>query len=160
DGAAAARLLAIAGARVNVVLLGKVGDTKGDARTNFERLGSLQDEPAESQGAFNLYECESETVWNQLLESILKVPHDANIDALFGTGFTRPVAGIHKEAIKYLRQLRRLRDSPEHLYSPIVSVDLPSGLNSGSTGVIGETVYADVTVTMTAPKIANVLPPA
>src|SRR2546430_11931310 len=46
DGAAAARLLAIAGARVDVVLIGKVDDTKGDARENFNRLHAWKDEQA------------------------------------------------------------------------------------------------------------------
>src|SRR5215510_16379609 len=38
DGAAASRLLANAGALVDVVLLGKTDETKGDARLNFDRL--------------------------------------------------------------------------------------------------------------------------
>src|SRR2546428_13027521 len=44
DGAAAARLLATNGARVDVVLLAKLEDTKGDARTNFERVRLWIDE--------------------------------------------------------------------------------------------------------------------
>src|SRR5436853_7640596 len=36
DGAAAARLLAHAGARVELVLFGKLEETSGDARTNFQ----------------------------------------------------------------------------------------------------------------------------
>src|SRR5947207_4033201 len=46
DGAVAARLLATAGARVDVILLGTVDETKGDARSNFERLRSWKDEQA------------------------------------------------------------------------------------------------------------------
>jgi ADP-dependent NAD(P)H-hydrate dehydratase / NAD(P)H-hydrate epimerase len=42
----------------------------------------------------------------------------------------------------------------------VVSIDVPSGLNSDLAEPIGEAVHADITVTMTAPKIANVLPPA
>src|SRR5437773_11922675 len=41
DGAAAARLLSLADARVSLVLLGKVEETKDDARTNFEAAHSL-----------------------------------------------------------------------------------------------------------------------
>src|SRR5437660_8997954 len=44
DGAAAARLLATAGARVDVVLVGRVEDTKGDARENFNRLRAWKEE--------------------------------------------------------------------------------------------------------------------
>src|ERR1700750_144672 len=53
DGAAAARLLAIAGARVDVVLIGKVDQTKGDARENFERLRKGE------MGTLSVFECES-----------------------------------------------------------------------------------------------------
>jgi len=169
DGAAAARLLATNGARVDVVLLANLEDTKGDARTNFERLRLWIDEQALREnretdardfGAINLFECDSEPAWDQLLAGVLTMPYDAAIDALFGTGLTRPVEGIHKEAIKYLRRLRQMRDSSEASHASIISVDIPSGLNSDSTELIGETVHADLTVTMTAPKTANVLPPA
>src|SRR5258708_1540368 len=38
DGAATARLLALSGAKVDVILFGKIRDTKGDALTNFEKI--------------------------------------------------------------------------------------------------------------------------
>src|SRR5258708_2241702 len=41
DGAALARQLAQAGVRVDVVLFGRLEDTKGDARTNFEAVKQL-----------------------------------------------------------------------------------------------------------------------
>src|SRR5437588_7214317 len=169
DGAAMARLLATNGARVVAVLLAKLEDTKGDARTNFERLRLWLDEQvlrenretaAGDFGAINLFECDSEPAWAQLLAGVLTGPYDAAIDGLFGTGLTRPIEGIHKEAVKYLRRLRQMRDSSEASHTPIISVDIPSGLDSDSTELIGETVHADSTVTMTAPKTANVLPPA
>ena len=169
DGAATGRLLAIAGAKVGVVLFGKLGDTKGDARTNFERLHTWNKERAirEDQGAspadfgsINFYQCDSETGWDQLLAGLLSTPHQVTIDAIFGTGLTRPVEGIYGEAISYVRRLRAMRDSSEGPHSLIVSVDVPSGLDSDSNEILGEAVRADLTVTMTAPKPANVLPPA
>lgn len=169
DGAAVARLLAIAGARVDVVLIGRTEETKGDARENFDRLKSWNDgrvvqESKDSQvpegGAINLFECESEKGWQQLLTSVLAAPHHAVVDALFGTGLTRPVEGIHREAIRYLNGLRKDRDYSTRLSCPIISIDIPSGLNADSEQAIGESVKADATVTMTAPKRANVLPPA
>src|SRR5437763_11608303 len=36
DGAAAGRLLATAGARVDLVLIGRIDETKGDARVTFD----------------------------------------------------------------------------------------------------------------------------
>ena len=169
DGAATARLLAITRAKVDVVLFGKIQDTKADARTNFERLQTWNDERAirEEQrnspadlGTINLYQCDSERGWDQLRASLLGVPHDVTIDALLGTGVTRPVEGLYLEAVRYMRGLREIRDSSDGPHSFIVSIDLPSGMNSDSNELIGEAVHADLTVTMTAPKLANVLPPA
>jgi hydroxyethylthiazole kinase-like uncharacterized protein yjeF len=169
DGAATARLLAIAGARIDVVLIGKLEDTKSDARANFERLHTWnnarairedQGSPPAGFGSVNFYQCDSEKGWDQLLGSLLSVPHDVTIDALFGTGLTRPVEGIYREAVRQVNALRKMRDSSDGLDSLIVSIDVPSGLNSDSIELIGEAVLADVTVTMTAPKLANVLPPA
>ena len=160
DGAATARLLAYAGARVDAVLFGKVEETKGDARTNFQRLLNWNSEhaavdSATSPGTINFFECNSDNAWVQVLSSVMSASHDVIIDALFGTGLTRPVEGVQREAIRYLRELRAPGQPPR-----IVSIDVPSGLNADSNECTGEIVRADVTVAMTAPKTANVLPPA
>lgn len=162
DGAAIARLLAIAGANVDVVLIGSVKETKGDACTNFKRLQSWSNEQADATnpGMLNFFVCDSAEGWDRLREGVLDSNHDAVVDAIFGTGLTRKVEGIHRQAIQYLIDLRCKRDHVPDFYCPIISVDIPSGLNSDSETLIGDTVLADVTVTMTAPKRANVLPPA
>src|SRR6266700_7386896 len=167
DGAVAARLLALAGARVDVVLIGRFEETRGDARINFERLQvwkenlSAQDRSARAQlGEIQLYECDSEKGWNHLQDSLLTIQHEAIVDALFGTGLSRPVEGVHKKVIEYLRQVREPLEPLAGSRIGIFSVDIPSGLNSDSSELIGEAVVADTTVTMTAPKPANVLSPA
>src|SRR5262249_2825398 len=43
---------------------------------------------------------------------------------------------------------------------PIISVDLPSGLSADSHEPIGDSIDAGMTVTLGAPKLALVLPPA
>ena len=169
DGAAVARLLATAGALVDVVLVGKVEETRSDARVNFERLRNWKKEselretreaaPLET-GTISFFECDSESGWDQLVTTVLNAPHDVVVDALFGTGLTRSVEGLHREVVGYLAGLRDLRDIPPHRFSRIVSIDIPSGLNADCEKLIGEAVRADVTVTFTAPKRANVLPPA
>jgi hydroxyethylthiazole kinase-like uncharacterized protein yjeF len=169
DGAATARLLAIAGAKVDIALIGTLEDTRADARTNFERLTNWNTERAVKEdlgaasadfGVINFYQCDSDKGWDQLRAGLLSVPHEVTIDALFGTGLTRPVEGISLEAIRYMRRLNEIRDSSDRLSSLIVSIDIPSGLNSDSNEILGEAVRADMTVTLTAPKPANVLPPA
>jgi NAD(P)H-hydrate epimerase len=95
-----------------------------------------------------------------VLKSALNLSHDAIIDAMFGTGLSRSLGGVHKEAVGYLQQLWTSRSMEAPGKPMIVSIDIPSGLNSDSADLIGEALRADVTVTMTAPKPANVLPPA
>src|SRR6185369_10376207 len=162
DGAATARMLAQAGARVDVVLFGSAEETKGDALTNFQKLINWKAEHAAadsstSPGTINFVECNSEETWSQVLNSVVSAAQDVIVDALFGTGLTRPVEGAHREAIRYLSALANssVVERPR-----IVSIDVPSGLNSDSSQCVGDVVRADSTVTMTAPKPANVLPPA
>ena len=154
DGAATARLLALAGATVDIVLLGEVKKTKGDARTNFEKVAT----PAGGV-PLRFFECASADEWNSLEGEQLAKPYDSVVDALFGTGLTRPLTGVYGAAVRYLLRLRRLRDEQEPSRPAIISIDIPSGLNADSAHPIGEAVQADVTVAMTAPKPANVLPP-
>jgi NAD(P)H-hydrate epimerase len=150
DGAACARLLAQAGAKVDVVLFGKIENTKGDAQTNFAGV-----KDASGDASIRFFECESSERWCSLEKTELSQPYAIVVDALFGTGLTRPLDGVFEEALGYFRRLREKEDRPT-----IISIDIPSGLNADSAQLIGAAVRADVTVTMTAPKAANVLSPA
>jgi NAD(P)H-hydrate epimerase len=86
--------------------------------------------------------------------------YDLIVDALFGTGLSRPLTGIFLQVIQHLAVSRRARERSSAERPFILSIDIPSGLNADSAKPIGEAVQADLTVTFTAPKIANVLPPA
>jgi hydroxyethylthiazole kinase-like uncharacterized protein yjeF len=156
DGAATARLLAHAGANVTAILFGKIADTRGDARTNFEALASLAQDSSAAKGVVRLIECASDDDCRSSLNEKLSESPDVIVDALFGTGLTRPLQGVHAETVRRVNALRNLANTN----TLVVSIDVPSGFNSDSPGPIGEAVHADITVTMTAPKIANVLPPA
>jgi hydroxyethylthiazole kinase-like uncharacterized protein yjeF len=158
DGAATARLLALAGARVWLVLFGKVEETKGDARMNFEAARRLAGD-GPGRGQIEFAECESAQNWRALLNGLNESPQVV-IDALFGTGLTRPVEGVSRDVVQSIEKLRSGRSSDERARPLIVSIDIPSGLNSDSADLIGEAVQADVTITMTAPKPANILPRA
>jgi NAD(P)H-hydrate epimerase len=155
DGSAAARLLAMAGAKVDVVLFGSIDDTKGDARINFETAQKLT-----SEGSLRFFECGSADDWKSLRSVELTEAYDAIVDALFGTGLTRALDGVYLDAVRYIRQSRSATADGQGRGPTVISVDIPSGLNADSANVIGEAVIADVTVTMTAPKRGNVLPPA
>lgn len=67
------------------------------------------------------------------------------IDALFGTGLSRPLAGA---ALTLCRLLNALFADG----TPVISVDIPSGLNGETGRRMGETVRATETVTFHRPK--------
>lgn len=148
DGAAIGRQLWMRGARVQVILLTELESTTGDARTNFHIIKQLaHDEPR-----LIFKEITSGEAWKEFVPQLGHI--DLIVDGIFGTGLERPAAGRYAEIIDDLNQL-----SSEHSV-PIVSVDIPSGLAADRDALIGPTIQADLTVTFTRPKPANVLPPA
>ncbi|MFO7571840.1 MAG: NAD(P)H-hydrate dehydratase [Gaiellaceae bacterium] len=75
--------------------------------------------------------------------------HDVIVDALFGTGFhgtPRPEAAALIERMTLAR-------------APVVSVDVPSGVDASTGEVVGRAVGAAVTVTFHAPKVGLVVDP-
>lgn len=149
DGAAAGRLLAEDGAIIHVLLLGKTEQTRGDAKINFDGLRAL-----ESTIEFVEFTTIKEiNEWWKNARSGKEI--DVIIDAVFGTGLNRPMEDL---SVAFLESARDY--TLDIFRSLIVSLDLPSGLNSDQAEEIGYSIDSDVTVTFTAPKIANVLPPA
>ncbi len=163
DGAALARSLCNAGANVVLVLFGRVEETKGDARTNFEaarRLNGFLDGSPTLTYPLQFIECVEEAVWYDCRWAFTD-SRDVVVDALFGTGLSRPLEGIHAKVLEHLERLRARREEGALWRRPLfVSLDIPSGLDADSNKPIGPAVRADLTVTFTAPKPANVLPPA
>jgi ADP-dependent NAD(P)H-hydrate dehydratase / NAD(P)H-hydrate epimerase len=153
DGAGLAQLLADEGAQCTVILFGLLSETRGDARTNFDHLRQRADSEL-----LTFIECDDIATWEQLSE--VNRDYELIVDALFGTGLTRPLDGVYRKVIDHLSALREARDHAGEDLPWILSVDLPSGLNADLAEPIGPTVKADLTVTFTAPKRANVLPPA
>lgn len=80
---------------------------------------------------------------------VASVPHPAGslavIDAIFGTGLNRSLDGDGLEAVKAINRCRELS-------IPVISVDIPSGLNGQTGRIMGDAVCADVTVTFHRPK--------
>ncbi|RJP58419.1 MAG: NAD(P)H-hydrate dehydratase [Candidatus Auribacter fodinae] len=65
------------------------------------------------------------------------------IDGLFGTGFQGTPHGFAAEAMAFLNRIKR----------PILSIDIPSGLNGTTGSVTSVAIKASVTVTFGLPKI-------
>jgi hydroxyethylthiazole kinase-like uncharacterized protein yjeF len=161
DGAALARELSRDGVHTDVVLFGKVDDTDGDARTTFEivrRLASFEAGSSDRPSALSFVECGSVPDWEELAQP--RRTYDVIVDALFGTGLRRPLEGVLVQVVQHLAMIRRARERSSAVRPLILSIDIPSGLNADLANPIGEAVQADLTVTFTAPKPANVLPPA
>jgi NAD(P)H-hydrate epimerase len=65
------------------------------------------------------------------------------VDALLGTGLTRPVEGLLKSAIEGINRAG----------IPVLAIDLPSGLDADAGVPLGLSVRATFTVTFVAPKL-------
>jgi ADP-dependent NAD(P)H-hydrate dehydratase / NAD(P)H-hydrate epimerase len=150
DGAVIARLLWLRGADVEVTLMGRVEETKDETRTNFEILKKI----VESHGSLNRLLCFREARTEEDASAVLD--GDVIVDALLGTGLTRPTEGLYAKVIDSINEVREF----SYGTTPIISVDIPSGLPSDLASPIGPHVRADLTVSFTGPKVGNVLPPA
>lgn len=161
DGAALAKDLAHAGVHTDIVLFGRIEDSRGDARTNFDtarNYARTEKQAKTGPKLLSFTECLSDPEWKLIAES--RADDHIVVDALFGTGLARPLEGLFTEVVCYMRSVREIRERSLRQFPIIFAVDIPSGLNSDLATPIGEAVEADVTITFTAPKPANVLPPA
>jgi hydroxyethylthiazole kinase-like uncharacterized protein yjeF len=139
DGFVVARHLSNQGAGPLVLLLASKQEVKGDAAVNLriaERSG------IDIKEVCSLQDLKRQK--NNILDSSLVV------DAIFGTGLASPAQGLYAAAIKEINKAKAYK----------ISVDIPSGLSSDSFQIIGPCVKADLTVTLAAPKIAHIFPPA
>ena len=138
DGFVIARTLSQQGLEVGVFLLGRAADVEGDARTNLEIVGQL---------GLPVIELHNSQAWE--LHGPEVVRFDLLVDAVLGTGLSKPLAGLLQTVIA------DINSAP----IPVVAVDVPTGLSAESHAVIGDAIQADVTVTLAAPKLPLVLPP-
>jgi len=134
DGLVAARHLARWGVRVTVLMLGPGEDLREPAAANFARLG----ETGVRVRPFSRWALSRELA-----------RADVAIDAIFGTGFRGVPEDDHAAAIEGLNEGG----------VPVVAVDIPSGVSGETGGVVGDAVWADVTVTFGAVKSGAVLLP-
>jgi hydroxyethylthiazole kinase-like uncharacterized protein yjeF len=139
DGLVIARHLWNNGMAPHVLLLGSKAEVRGDAALNLRIVENI---------GLPIREVNSDADWKAQRRRL----KDASliIDAIFGTGLSKPAEGIYARAIEDINRSAAFK----------VAVDIPSGLSSDSFEIIGPAVKADVTVTLATPKIAHVLPPA
>jgi len=117
---------------LSVVLAAAPEEMKGEAAENYHRLIAA--------GCPVLRELPADVAGVTLV-----------IDALLGTGLSGPAKG---EMLDCIRLINSGFPGAE-----IVAIDIPSGLASDFGRTLGECVRAHYTVTFTAPKVGQVLPP-
>ena len=139
DGFVVARTLLQRGIEAAVFVIGSVEAVRGDARVNLDILGRL--------GA-TVVEISDEQTWELHFSEISQC--SLIVDAIFGTGLKAPLGGMMETVVADVNASG----------IPIVSIDLPSGLSADTPHLIGDCIDASLTVTLAAPKLPLVLPPA
>lgn len=134
DGLAVARLLTNLGIHTDIYLACPPEKLKGDALINFKILTNYP---------VNIYEVTEEDIPSFENYSVV-------VDALFGTGLSRPLDGFYEELVNSINLTAEL----------IASVDIPSGLSGDTWEIIGTAIDADMTVTFARPKFPHVMFPA
>ncbi len=154
DGLVIARQLAHIGHIVNIFLVSPPESFTGEALTNLEIVRKL------------CLHCEQILVGNPLSDGLerdtSKNHHvfiqkqlsfiencDLLIDAIFGIGLNREVREPIANTIKTINKLNK----------PILSVDLPSGLDADTGKPLGTCIQAERTVSIGLPKRGLMLPP-
>lgn len=138
DGLAVARHLFLRGVNVEVFLLAREEAVLGDARVNLDIIKRLR---------VPLFLVQDEGDVSKLEDSLKGAA--LVVDAIFGTGLSRPVEGIFAQVIQLVNRMS----------AHVVSVDIPSGVNGADGHIMGTAVKATDTVTFGYPKRGHLLYP-
>ena len=138
DAFAAARLLHCMGADICVYLIGAKEGISGDALTNLVILEKI------GVGITELLEGNEPHTFRADIEKAQLI-----LDGIFGTGLSREVSGIAGTVIE------RINGSGK----PVLSIDIPSGVDGTDGSVRGKCIKAAVTVTFCLPKTGLALQP-
>ncbi len=137
DGLVTARLLKQKKASVVVILTGEEEDLSGEPLKQFQKAKAAKVPLIPLTNADGL-----KSVRVALEEC------DLLVDALFGTGLSRPIEGICRDLIQMVKTLGK----------SIAAVDIPSGLSADSGAPMGEALPAQLTVTFGLSKIGFYTP--
>lgn len=139
DGLVVARHLHNAGARPDVLLFSAKNEVKGDAAVNLAVALKM---------GIPVTEVRDAAAWKKGRGVVSHA--SIVIDALFGTGLAKPLEGLFAAVVEDISRAEAYK----------VAVDIPSGLSADTFEIIGPSVKADLTVTLAAPKVAHIFPPA
>ena len=127
DGFVAARHLYNEGVAVCIFVVGDRMNIKNDAKMNYDIVQNIK---------IKTHAVKSKKEINKLRN------YGVIVDAIFGIGLARDVAGIYREVIEGINSLNKT----------VIAVDIPSGLDADTGLPRGIAVKAATTVTMAAAK--------
>jgi len=138
DGYVAARHLRNWGYKPSVYSLGSIADLKGDAASNAASWVRMGGEVRELLSSDDLRSVGSPVSHSSII-----------VDAIFGTGLSQEVSGLHAQAITFINSLNK----------KTIAVDMPSGIDATTGAVLGYAVKAHVVATMAILKLGLLLYP-
>ncbi|MCX7990939.1 MAG: NAD(P)H-hydrate dehydratase [Proteobacteria bacterium] len=158
DGFVVARYLHNHGYNVKILFLGERERLSPESLQNFQIISSLglifikkiivksteeivyaTEEPMDNK------EIGVEDLSEELKTEIIK--SDIIIDAIFGTGLSKDITGYYKQIIDFINQNKKY----------VISVDIPSGIDSDTGKVCGVAIKADLTVALGYYKLGHFL---
>jgi len=130
DGYVIARTLTDRGWQVRTLVLAPAAEIRGDAAVHLRALKRSGGEVVHASTPDRLSRALASQGWHVV------------VDALLGTGLSSEVQGLYRQAISWCNE------QP----APVVSVDIPSGVDANGGRILGMAVQADLTVTFVAAK--------
>lgn len=140
DGLVAARYLLRKDIDVSVFSCSQISKWKGDALSAYNVL-------KQSYPSLAIYELVNKVNW-PLLESAIR-RSSLIIDAIFGSGLSRPVEGLEKEIIDAINKVNK----------KVISVDIPSGIHSDTGQIMNTAINASTTLSIGAIKAGSMIYP-
>jgi NAD(P)H-hydrate epimerase len=136
DGFVIARLLTKMKYNVTTIVLAEEDQIRYDSHKNYLKLIKIND-------------VKFVKTIKEVEKLVPKHGKKVIVDAIFGTGLTRGIHGIFREAIEYINEIKGVK----------VSVDIPSGVSSDTGKIYGLAVKAHLTVTFGLPKFGQFIHP-
>ena len=138
DALTAARYLSNVGAKVKIFLTGNKAHRTDSLNVQIRILRGMN---------LEIQQLETDRAWEKLQITLRFA--DAIIDGILGTGFS---GELRPSALRLIRMVNSLS-------KPVISIDIPSGVEA-DTGFVGEdAVHADLTVALGLPKICHFVCP-
>jgi len=131
DGVAIARMLHIAGRKVEVKIVGNLSKATAEFKNQYEIYNNVKGRMIYIEPDYEKY--------------------DIAVDALFGIGLKRDITGEYKDIINDINTYFASKS--------IISVDMPSGIDADTGKVMGICVNSHTTITFSCKKIGLMVPP-